>query len=152
MLEWHNGNEFYNKIIEEKGHSYYEAFVKLDNYALRYALILQMIYASVDDGSKDEVGIRAVEGAILLVEYFMKETVKVHELVYKKDVRLRMSPKQREVYEILSSQFYIGQMYSKVAELGFSQDQLKKFVRITDYFEKIARGKYKKKFFELPAD
>ncbi|KAA6303891.1 hypothetical protein EZS27_044467, partial [termite gut metagenome] len=57
MLKWHNGNEFYNKIIEEKGHSYYEAFVKLDNYALRYALILQMIYASVDDGSKDEVGI-----------------------------------------------------------------------------------------------
>ncbi|KAA6323219.1 hypothetical protein EZS27_027323, partial [termite gut metagenome] len=133
-------------------HSYYEAFVKLDNYALRYALILQMIYASVDDGSKDEVGIRAVESAILLVEYFMRETVKVHELVYKKDVRLRMSSKQREVYEILPPQFYIGEMYSKVAELGFSQDQLKKFVRITDYFEKIARGNYKKKFVELSAD
>ncbi|MDR0866818.1 MAG: DUF3987 domain-containing protein [Candidatus Symbiothrix sp.] len=149
ILEWHNGNEYYNKILEEKGNTYFEAFVKLDTYALRFALILQMIYASVDNESKDEIGIRAVENAILLVDYFMREAVKVHGLVYKKDIRSRMTEKQREVYEIMPPAFYLSQMRDKVAALGFSKDQLKKFLGIEDYFERIERGKYKKKFVEV---
>lgn len=149
MLEWHNGKEFNGKIIEDRGSTYYEAFVKLDNYALRFALILQMIYASVEDDSPNEVGIRAVENAILLVNYFMKEAIKVHKFVYEKDIRLAMSEIQQKVYDMLPPEFYIGQKYDEVAKLGFTKDQLKKFVGIKKYFTRINRGCYKKNFIEL---
>ena len=152
MVTWHNGDEFYEKIIEDKGNTYYEAFVKLDNYALRLALILQMIYASVENESPNEVGIRAVENAILLVNYFMKEVIKVHNLIYKKDIRLGMSEKQREVYELLSPRFYLCQVYDKVSKIGFTKDQMKKFVGVEMYFTRISRGLYSKNFFELSDD
>jgi len=152
IVTWHNGDEFYDKVIEDKGNSYYEAFVKLDNYALRFALILQMIYASFENESPNEVGIRAVENAILLVNYFMKEVIKVHKLVYVKDIRLEMSEKQREVYEMLPPVFYLAQMYDKLVKIGFTKDQLKKFVAISKYFTRIGRGNYKKNFFELSDD
>jgi len=152
IIEWHNGNEYLGKIIEESGHTYYEAFIKLDNYALRFALILQIMYASFENEPLDKVGIRAVENAILLVNYFMKEVIKVHKLVYAKDIRLQMSEKQREVYNILPPVFYICQMYDKVAKLGFTKDQMKKFVGIPKYFTRIGRGNYNKNFFELSDD
>ena len=152
IIEWRNGHEYRGKIIEEKGHTYFEAFLKLDNYALRFALILQIMYASFENEPLDKVGIRAVENAILLVNYFMKEVIKVHRLIYERDIRLQMSEKQREVYEILPPVFYINQIYDKVLKLGFTRDQMKKFVGIPKYFTRIGRGNYKKNFFELSDD
>jgi hypothetical protein len=63
-----------------------------------------------------------------------------------------MSEKQREVYEILPPVFYINQIYDKVLKLGFTRDQMKKFVGIPKYFTRIGRGNYKKNFFELSDD
>lgn len=152
MMEWHNGNEYRNKIIEHKGHTYYDALVKLDNYALRFALILQIMYASFENEPLNQVGIRAVNNAILLVNYFMTEVINIHKLVYAKDIRLQMSKKQREVYEILPPDFNLSQMYDRVAKIGFTKDQLKKFTGVPKYFTRIGHGKYSKNFNELSDD
>jgi len=152
IIEWHNGNEFRGKIIEDKGNTYYDALVKLDIYALRFALLLQVMYNSVDNEPLDKVGIRAVENAILLVNYFMKEVIKIHKLIFAKDIRLGMSEKQREVYEILTPDFSLSQVYDKVGKIGFTKDQLKKFVKIDKYFSRTGHGIYRKNFLELSDD
>lgn len=150
IIKWQSSeDEYFGESLIEMGSSYYEAFRKLDTYALRFALILHMIYVSVENENLNGIGIRAVENAILLVSYFKKEVIKVHNLLYKKDIRLDMSEKQREVYEILPPDFSISQMYDTVAKLGFSRDQLKKFTGIPKYFTRIAHGVYRKNFIDL---
>jgi hypothetical protein len=149
MIEWHNGIEFREKIIEEKGNTFFDAFVKLDTYALRFALILQLIYASVENNRSNKVGIRAAENAILLVNYFMKEVIKVHKFVYSKDIRIGMSDKQRELYENLTPKFSLCRTYDKAANFGFTKDMLKKFVKVEKYFKRIGHGEYEKIFNEL---
>jgi len=149
MKQWHNGDEYRGKIIEHKGQTYYDALVKFDTYALHFSLILQIMYSSFENESPNEVSIRAVENAILLVNYFMKEVIKVHKFVYGKDIRLAMSETQQKVYDMLPPEFYIAQKYDEVAKLGFTKDQLKKFVGIKKYFTRIKRGCYRKNFIEL---
>ncbi len=153
VIEWQSGEEeYFGESIAETGNTHYDAFRKFDTYVLRFALILQMIYASVENESPNEVGIRAVENAILLYKYFKKEVIKVHSLVYKKDIRLQMSEKQREVYEILPPDFDISRMYDTVAKLGFSKDQMKKFTGVSKYFTRIGRGIYRKNFNDFSDD
>ncbi|GAB3202190.1 DNA-binding CsgD family transcriptional regulator [Pontibacter aydingkolensis] len=52
---------------------------KLHNYSLRFCLILQLLYWAAGEAGKDEIGERAVEGAIELTGYFLESALKAHE-------------------------------------------------------------------------
>ncbi len=54
---------------------------KIEMYAVRLALILQMIRYACNEDGKQAVGIEAVKGALKLVEYFKRTAIKVHSIV-----------------------------------------------------------------------
>lgn len=54
---------------------------KIEMYAVRLALILQMVRYACNEGDKQAIGMEAVQGALKLVEYFKKTAIKVHSIV-----------------------------------------------------------------------
>ena len=62
----------------------------MDMNALRFALILEMMYYAFGEGEGRAISVRAVEGAIKIVDYFKSQVELMHELVYKEDVRYMM--------------------------------------------------------------
>ena len=54
---------------------------KIEMYAVRLALILQMVRYACNEDGKQAVGIEAMQGSLKLVEYFKRTAVKVHSIV-----------------------------------------------------------------------
>jgi len=54
---------------------------KIEVYAVRLALCLEMIKYACGESKKQAVGIEAVQGALKLVEYFKRTAIKVHSIV-----------------------------------------------------------------------
>lgn len=52
-------------------------YPKMDTYCARFALILQLLYWACEEEPNDKVGLRAVEGAIILSDYFLSNAKKV---------------------------------------------------------------------------
>lgn len=93
------------------GDTYADACCKLDTYALRFALILEVMQAALEEREPVAVGMDSVEGAIRLVEYFRQEAIKIHKLVYGKDIRISMTEQQRKAYDALPPSFRIATAY-----------------------------------------
>jgi len=150
IISWRN-TIHKNTLQNNEGETYAGAYGKMDIYVLRFALILQMMYYAAGEESMNCVGIRAVEGAICLVNYFMQEIKKVHELVFAKDIRQEMSEDKRKFYEALPSQFKLKEGIDLGIRMGLTYDSAKKFIsKKSEYFERGAKGSgiYKKIFIE----
>ena len=89
-------------------------------------------------------------GAIRLVEYFRQEAIKIHKLVYGKDIRISMTEQQRKAYDALPPSFRITAAYELLEKkIGFSKDQVKKFLGKQRYFTRIVKGEYRKNYVEI---
>ena len=64
--------------------------------------------AALEEREPVAVGMDSVEGAIRLVEYFRQEAIKIHKLVYGKDIRISMTEQQRKAYDALPPSFRIA--------------------------------------------
>ena len=149
MLSWHN-DEYRPRTQEEMGDTYADACCKLDTYALRFALILEVMRAALEEREPVAVGMDSVEGAIRLVEYFRQEAIKIHKLVYGKDIRISMTEQQRKAYDALPPSFRITAAYELLEKkIGFSKDQVKKFLGKQRYFTRIVKGEYRKNYVEI---
>ena len=132
------------------GDTYADACCKLDTYALRFALILEVMRAALEEREPVAVGMDSVEGAIRLVEYFRQEAIKIHKLVYGKDIRISMTEQQRKAYDALPPSFRIAAVYELLEKMvGFSKDQVKKFLSKQRYFTRIVKGEYRKNYVEI---
>lgn len=106
VMQWHN-DEHCVKIEQERDETFTNASSKLDIYALRFMLILHLLYWAVEEDTAEPqhyVGLRVVEAAIRLVDFFREEHRKVHAYVYGCAGRLR-NELEKEVYEDLTDKF-----------------------------------------------
>jgi hypothetical protein len=143
LLEWRN-NTHYAEVSKNNGETIATAWGKMDIYVLRFALILQLLYWAAEEESKTEVGLRAVQGAIRLTDYFKGEVAKVHRLVHEKDIRLMMSPLQRAVFDQLPLEFKREEAVRIAAKHKMTIDVLKKFLKKEQYFNRTNYGMYRK--------
>jgi hypothetical protein len=147
LMEWRNGPHR-EELIKRQGDQIATAVGKFDIMALRFSLILQMMYWATRELPMDNVGLRAVEGAILLTDYFKENTERMQQFVLKKDARLIMSELQRKVYDNLPKSFARRVGVRIAARYGMSRDQLKRFVARKEFFSRINPGEYEKVFNE----
>jgi len=102
------------------------------------------------ESNADAVDITSVNNAIAQIEYIDGEILKVHDFVYSRNILLKMTEQQRKVYALLPNSFCISDVYDLVmAKADFTKDQLKKFVRVRDYFVRASKGHYVKKYEDL---
>jgi len=76
--EWFDFNASLINSFSDNDHPIKSIFTKFDLYISRLALILQTLFYASDNETIGYVGLKSVEGAIKLVEYFRMSAVKVY--------------------------------------------------------------------------
>lgn len=121
-------------------------YSKLEIYAVRLSLILQMMHWACQESGKAFIEKRAVEGAIKLVEYFRKTAVKVHTLVTDYSPLDKLPKDKRKLYEALP-ELFTTEIGVQIAEsLGIPERTFKRFIADRDLFDRISQGNYAKRF------
>ncbi|WP_455590739.1 DUF3987 domain-containing protein [Bacteroides sp.] len=149
IIDWQR--HYAEKIeSEDRGQTYQDAKTKLPIYLLKFSLLNQMMRMIAGESNADAVDIISVNNAITQIEYIDGEILKVHDFVYSRNILLKMTEQQRKVYALLPNSFCISDVYDLVmAKAEFTKDQLKKFVRVRDYFVRVSKGYYVKKYEDL---
>ena len=116
-------------------------FGKLDTYAHRLALVLEMLHrACGSDGNTAEVRPEAMEGALKLLEYFEATARRVHFQLFEADAVDRLPPHKARVYAALPERFKTGVGMKLAKGLGMPPSTFKRLLRQEKLFRKDAHG------------
>lgn len=116
-------------------------FGKLDTYVHRLALVLEMLQrVCTGEGEGKEVGLKAMEGAMKLVEYFEATARKVHFQLFEADAVDRLPGRKARVYAALPERFPTGDGQRIAEALGMPSTSFKRFLREGKLFRKDGHG------------
>ncbi len=116
---------------------------KIEMYAIRFSLILQMLFFGCGE-KKDKVSLKAVNGAIALVEYFTKSALRVREIINNSNPLENLSADKKNLYDALPDTFTTKQGVQLAFIHGIKERTLKRFLNDKGFFEKIKQGEYSK--------
>jgi len=119
-------------------------YSKLEMYAIRLALILQMMMYSCDESDKDEIGVQAVEGALKLIEYFKQSAIKVHSIISGFNPLHNYPTDKQVLYAALPDTFSTEAGLNVAKSLGIPERTFKRFLRDRELFVSTSRGEYRK--------
>ena len=119
---------------------------KIEMYAIRLALILQMVRYACNEGNKQAIGIEAVQGALKLVEYFKKTAIKVHSIVSNASPLDKLPTDKQTLYIALPDIFTTSEGMQIVESMGISERTFKRFLNNKELFKRIRQGEYEKLF------
>ncbi len=132
-------NEAKNEIISG-------IYAKIEMYALRLALILEMMRFACGESDKQAIGIESVQGAIKLVEYFKNSAVKVHSIVNNASPLDKQSADKQAIYNILPAYFTTNEGVKIAKGMEMAERTFKYFISNRDLFHNPKRGEYEKRF------
>ena len=113
---------------------------KLDTYAPRLCLLLQLLKWACDEGSKDFIDLSTVESALKLIEYFRQSAIKVVQHLNTTPVE-RLAENIRIWYESLPGEFRTSDAVA--AGIGrMSERNVKYYLADISLFRRVALGKY----------
>ncbi len=140
--------EFQRKLTDQSNKPENEAisgiYAKIEMYAIRLALILQMIRYACNEGNKQAVGIEAVQGALKLVEYFKKTAIKVHDIISNASPLDKLPTEKRTLYIALPDTFTTSEGVRVAEAMGMPERTFKRFLSNQHLFNHETRGEYKK--------
>lgn len=117
---------------------------KIEMYAIRLALILQMASYACNEGNKQAIGIEAVQGALKLVEYFKKTAIKVHSIVKDTNPLDKLPTDKQALYIALPDTFTTNKGVQVAKSMGMAERTFKRFLSNRDLFDNYAWGEYGK--------
>ena len=116
---------------------------KIEMYAVRFSLILQMLFFACGE-KKDIVSLKAVNGAIALVEYFTKSALRVREIINNSNPVENLSADKKNLYDALPDTFTTKQGMQLAFIHGIKERTFKRFLNEKGFFEKTKQGEYSK--------
>ncbi|WP_172798134.1 DUF3987 domain-containing protein [Pontibacter akesuensis] len=119
-------------------------YTKLESYAIRFALVLQLMAWACNEDGKEAIELKAVEGAILLAEYFRATARVVQRIVRNEDPLDRYSQGQRNLYAQLPQHFTTAEGLLAAERHGMPERTFKKFLSEKTLFTKVSHGQYEK--------
>lgn len=119
---------------------------KMEVYAIRLALILQMLQYACSVGDKQVIGIEAVRGALKLVEYFKKTAIKVHSIVSNSNPLDKLPTDKQNLYNELPNTFTTSDGVNVAEKMGMTERTFKRFINTKELFVRIRQGEYEKLF------
>ncbi|RLD40461.1 MAG: hypothetical protein DRI89_11965 [Bacteroidetes bacterium] len=121
-------------------------YAKMEMYAIRLALILEMLRFACGESNKQAVGIEAVQGALKLAEYFKNSAIKVHAIVSETNPLLLLPIDKQKLYNALPDYFTTNEGVQLAESMGMPERTFKYFLKNRDFFNKPKRGEYEKRF------
>lgn len=142
LYNWQKDNADQSNSIENEAIK--GIYSKLEIYAIRLALILEMLYWACNEGKKDSVGVKATVGALKLVEYFRKSAVKVNAIISSDNPLDKLPADKQCVYIELPDAFTTEQGLQTAERLEMPERTFKRFLNEKELFKKVKRGYYEK--------
>jgi hypothetical protein len=123
--------------------------IKLQQYVLRFALILQLIHSTVENESKNQVGISSIKGAIQLFDYFYHNAIQVRAEILKKNYFETLTELQKNILNELPKTFTTAEGIKIACKLiegksRVSDRQFKTYLKDPKLFKRLAHGSYEK--------
>jgi hypothetical protein len=120
-------------------------YAKQKIYLLRFALILELLYVDCGEAPGDTVGLRAVNGAKQLVDFFEHNIVRAVQACSPDPVEA-LPEKQQQVYRHLKDEFQTWEAIALGKRFDVSERTVKYLLTRKDLFKQIKTGFYKKVF------
>ena len=145
LYEWQRHNtDLCNKEQNEK---LVGMFSKLEIYAIRFCLIIQIIrWACKEATEKDCIDLQSVESAIELTEYFRTSAKNVQLILNTTTVLENMTSDKVKLYEALPSDFATAEGAKIAGALSFTKDGFNRFLNEAKngLLNNYRHGRYKK--------
>ena len=123
--------------------------IKLQQYVLRFALILQLINSTVESKSTNQVNIYSIKGAIQLFDYFYHNAIQVRTEILKKNYFETLTELQKNILNELPKTFTTAEGLIIACKLidgrpRISDRQFKTYLKDLKLFKRLAYGSYEK--------
>lgn len=119
---------------------------KIEQYAIRFSLILQLLQYACSVGGKNQIEVEAVRGALRLAEHFKRTALRVQTMLANETPVDRLPADKRKLYEALPDEFSTAEGLAISESLEVPERTFKRFLNDKNLFEKTSRGKYQRKF------
>ena len=140
-IEWYDRNATLSNSAESE--SVAGLYTKLNQYVLRFALIIELLRWACGESNKQGVGIESINGAIKLAEYFRNTALKVHGIISNPLEQLDVN--KQTLYNALPDYFTTSEGLSIAESLGEAERSFKRFLNNKDLFIHLKRGEYEKR-------
>jgi hypothetical protein len=143
LFEWQKTNTDQSNDAENEVIS--GIYSKLEMYAVRLALILEMMFFACNDSDKQSVSVKSVLGALKLVEYFKNSAVKVNSILSNANPLDKHPSDKQTLYKALPNAFTTETGLRIAESLGIAERTFKRFLNEKELFIWISRGEYEKR-------
>ena len=141
--EWHSAStDLCNAMENETLAGFY---IKLEQYCLRFALILQVLDNITSGLHQQEISKKNMEGAIQLTEYFRSTVNKMYEVVFEGTLLDHLPMRQSEFYKSLPLQIKTQQAVAIGKTFNLSERCVKRLLDPRNkFFIRLSQGVYEK--------
>lgn len=141
LKAWQSPN---TKRINGEDEAMAGVLTKMEEYAVRFTLVLQMLSYASGDESISAIGINAVEGAIKLCAYFIRTADRVRNIINNVDPLAELPVNKKHLYSSLPCTFTTSEAVARGMEYGLSERTVKYMLGEKKLFKKIRHGNYEK--------
>ena len=142
LFEWQKGNT--DQSNDAKNEAVSGIYSKLEMYAVRLALILEMMRFACNESDKQAVSVEAINGALKLVEYFKKSAIKVHSIISNFNPLDQLPADKRKFYEALPEIFQRKDGLQIAENFGITRPTYDRFLTDKILFRIVKTGGYEK--------
>ena len=142
LFEWQKGNTDQSNDIENETVS--SIYSKLEMYAVRLALILEMMSYASNESNKETISENSIKGALKLVEYFKNTAIKVSSIVSDFNPLENQPFDKQSVYKALPNSFTTEIGLEIAKNMGVPERTFKRFLKRQELFNSVKWGQYKK--------
>lgn len=138
-----------SRKVKECHHDDLETLIqsKLETYVWRLALILEVIEQTSTNTFSDKLSDKSLNDAIILVEYFRENTLRVYNKLSSTNPLDNFSENKQELFKELPMEFKKGDQAELFKKHGISGGSLARFLNKKDLFKRVdSIGNYKKMF------
>lgn len=119
-------------------------YSKLEMYAVRLALILEMLRFACNESDKSAIAVESIEGALKLTEYFKNSAIKVNSIVSNSDPLDKHPADKQTLFKALPDKFTTEVGLLIAEKFGVAERTYKRFLNERELFKRVSRGEYEK--------
>lgn len=142
LMDWQRDlTDYLNKPENDSLKSIY---AKLETYAIRFSLLMEIFYYACDEGKLKSITLRSAKASTELIKYFLKTALKVHSSLSGADLVKTLPLIKQRVFDALPDEFKTSEGYKIGINNEMTPRTFDRFIHDDKLFMKVKKGFYKK--------
>lgn len=148
LTDWINAIK--DRLDKEQNDNIANIYAKIQNYVLRFALVLQVLHHATGEGNLEGVTEDNARRAMRLAEYFLEQSIGASKFIFEKNAVDNLPEDVKGFYRSLPDEFPTANAVEEGARMGFTAVTVKRHLsRWTEkkFIRKDRHGEYTKVLF-----